>query len=119
MCDLVPVLVSRTLGCVQDFLMQLPVGSCGSFVITVKVTAGSARHGRQCWSSGPSVTLAVGADTMHAILGCTSLPSIMVFTYCRDVITKHEYTLLSVRFLPSILMQHCMLLPFLMASQQG
>ena len=42
------------------FLMQLPVRSRRIIVITVKVPAGSARYGRQCRSSGPSLTLALG-----------------------------------------------------------
>ena len=42
----VSALANRTLGSVLDFLTQLPVRSGGILVITVKVPAGSARHGK-------------------------------------------------------------------------
>ena len=64
-------------------LTQLPIRSHGLKVIPAKVHAGSDTHGRQCLSSRLSLTLAIGTDITHAILGSTYLPSIMVFTYCR------------------------------------
>ena len=50
-------------------LTQFPAHSCRIDVIIVKMSAGSARHGRQFQSPGLSLTLAVGADITHNILG--------------------------------------------------
>ena len=55
----------------RAFILRLPVRSRGIVVITLKVSAGSARHGRQCRSSRPSLTLALGRSRLilHMLIG--------------------------------------------------
>ena len=102
----------------RNVSMRLPVRSRGIVVVTGKVPSWFDRHGRQCRSSGPSLTLELGrqADIKHVYSGVNIFTQLV--TYCREVMTKNEHTIWAARFSPSLYVKQWVSLPSVVAIQR-
>ena len=115
-------LVSTLASCllvIWVLLKRLPICSRRFVVIPTKVHVSNARHGKQCQPSGPLLTWTLGSKKppLHMLILSVD-HCYIIFSYRRDLTTKHKHTILVISFFWSIFVQWCALLLYFMVSRR-